>query len=151
MLDLKIPPPIVAILCGLGIVYLPDLFGFEAFEIPLQGWVAGIVIVFGLSFDLMGLLEFRKHATTISPLSPNKSALVVSSGIYRITRNPMYLGLAIVLVGVTIAFGSAIGLLMVLVFVLYITRFQIKPEERILEAKFGEAFVDYKAKVKRWI
>jgi len=63
----------------------------------------------------------------------------------------MYLGMAIVLVGVTIAFGSAIGLLMVLVFVLYITRFQIKPEERILEAKFGEAFVDYKAKVKRWI
>ena len=151
MLDLKIPPPIVAILCGLGIVYLPDLFGLEGFEIPLQGWVAGVVIVFGLSFDLMGLLEFRKHATTISPLSPNKSALVVSSGIYRITRNPMYLGMAIVLVGVTIAFGSAIGLLMVLVFVLCITRFQIKPEERILEAKFGEAFVDYKAKVKRWI
>ena len=151
MLDLKIPPPIVAILCGLGIVYLPDLFGLEGFEIPLQGWVAGVVIVFGLSFDLMGLLEFRKHATTISPLSPNKSVLVVSSGIYRITRNPMYLGMAIVLVGVTIAFGSAIGLLMVLVFVLYITRFQIKPEERILEAKFGEAFVDYKAKVKRWI
>ena len=151
MLDLKIPPPIVAVLCGLGIVYLPDLFGLEGFEIPLQGWVAGVVIVFGLSFDLMGLLEFRKHATTISPLSPNKSALVVSSGIYRITRNPMYLGMAIVLVGVTIAFGSAIGLLMVLVFVLYITRFQIKPEERILEAKFGEAFVDYKAKVKRWI
>jgi protein-S-isoprenylcysteine O-methyltransferase Ste14 len=151
MLDLKIPPPIVAILCGLGIVYLPDLFKLEAFEIPLQGWVAGVVIVFGLSFDLMGLLEFRKHATTISPLSPNKTALVVSSGIYRITRNPMYLGMAIVLVGVTIAFGSAIGLLMVLVFVLYITRFQIKPEERILEAKFGEAFVDYKAKVKRWI
>ena len=151
MLDLKIPPPIVAILCALGIVYLPDLFGLQAFEIPLQGWVAGVVIAFGLSFDLMGLLEFRKHATTISPLSPNKSALVVSSGIYRITRNPMYLGMAIVLVGVTIAFGSAIGLLMVLVFVLYITRFQIKPEERILEAKFGEAFVDYKAKVKRWI
>ena len=151
MLDLKIPPPIVAVLCGLGIVYLPDLFGLEGFEIPLQGWVAGVVIVFGLSFDLMGLLEFRKHATTISPLSPNKSVLVVSSGIYRITRNPMYLGMAIVLVGVTIAFGSAIGLLMVLVFVLYITRFQIKPEERILEAKFGEAFVDYKAKVKRWI
>jgi protein-S-isoprenylcysteine O-methyltransferase Ste14 len=109
------------------------------------------VIAFGLSFDLMGLLEFRKHATTISPLSPNKSALVVSSGIYRITRNPMYLGLAIVLVGVTIAVGSPMGLLMVIVFVLYITRFQIKPEERILEAKFGEAFVDYKAKVKRWI
>ena len=150
-LELKIPPPIVALLCAIGMVVLPDLIGLEAFEVPSQSWVAGLVILFGLSFDLLGLIEFRRHATTINPLSPNKSSQIVSSGIYRLTRNPMYLGMAIVLVGVTIWSGSPLGLLMVLVFALYITRFQIEPEERILEAKFGEAFLEYKSTVKRWI
>ena len=150
-LELKVPPPIVALICAIGIVYLPDLFALEAFEVAFQSWVAGLVILFGLSFDLLGLIEFRRHATTINPLSPNKSSQVVSSGIYRLTRNPMYLGMAIVLVGVTIWTGSQLGLVMVLVFALYITRFQIEPEERILEAKFGEAFLVYKSKVKRWI
>jgi protein-S-isoprenylcysteine O-methyltransferase Ste14 len=96
-LELKIPPPVVALLCAIGMVYLPDLFGLQAFEVPFQDWVAGLVILFGLSFDLLGLIEFRRHATTISPLSPNKSSQVVSSGVYRLSRNPMYLGLAIVL------------------------------------------------------
>jgi len=150
-LELKIPPPMVALLCAIGMIYLPDLFALEAFEVPLQSWVAGLVILFGLSFDLLGFIEFRRYATTINPLSPNKSSQIVSSGIYRLTRNPMYLGMAIVLVGVTIWTGSPLGLLMVLVFALYITRFQIKPEERILETKFGEAFLEYKSKVKRWI
>ncbi len=150
-LEFKIPPPVVALLCAIGMVYLPDLFGLQVFEVPFQSWVAGLVILFGLSFDLLGLIEFRRHATTINPLSPNKSSQIVSSGIYRLTRNPMYLGMAIVLVGVTIWSGSPLGLVMVLVFALYITRFQIKPEERILEAKFGEAFLGYKSKVKRWI
>ena len=78
-LELKIPPPIVALLCAIGMVVLPDLFGLEAFEVPFQGWAAGLVIVFGLSFDLLGLIEFRRHATTINPLSPNKSSQIVSS------------------------------------------------------------------------
>ena len=150
-LELKIPPPVVALLCAMGMVGLPDMCGLEAFAVPFQGWVAGLVIAFGLSFDLLGLLEFRRHSTTVNPLTPNKSSQVVSSGIYRHTRNPMYLGMAIVLVGVTIWSGSPLGLLMVLAFALYITRFQIEPEERILEAKFGEAFLDYKSTVKRWI
>ena len=78
-LELKITPPIVALLCAIGMVVLPDLFGLEAFEVPFQGWAAGLVILFGLSFDLLGLIEFRRHATTINPLSPNKSSQVVSS------------------------------------------------------------------------
>ena len=150
-LELKIPPPVVALLCAIGMVYLPDLFGPQVFEVPFQSWVAGLVILFGLSFDLLGFIEFRRHATTINPLSPNQSSQIVSSGIYRLTRNPMYLGMAIVLVGVTIWTGTPLGLVIVLVFAFYITRFQIKPEEQILEAKFGEAFLDYKSKVKRWI
>ena len=81
----------------------------------------------------------------------NQFLQVIFSVIYRLTRNPMYLGMAIVLVGVTIWTRNPLGLLMVLVFALYITRFQIKPEERIRETKFGEAFGEYKARVKRWI
>ena len=87
-LELKNPPPIVALLCAIGMVVLPDLFGLEAFEVPFQGWAAGLVVAFGLSFDLLGLLEFRRHSTTVNPLSPNKSSQVVSSRIYRLTRNP---------------------------------------------------------------
>ena len=64
-LELKIPPPIVALLCAIGMVYLPDLFALEAFVVPFQGWAAGLVIAFALTFDPLGPIEFRRHATTI--------------------------------------------------------------------------------------
>ena len=105
----------------------------------------------GASFDLAGLLAFRKAKTTVNPLTPNKSATVVTTGVYRLTLNPMDLGLALMLLALAVYLASPWALLGPLVFAAYITRFQIVPEERILTARFGTAYSAYCAQVRRWL
>ena len=122
--------------------------------IPLQPTVrlalAGALAVTGVGFDLLGLLAFFRSQTTINPLRPAKASALVTGGIYRITRNPMYVGLAFLLTGWAAWLGSLWPFLGPALFVAYITRFQIAPEERILRRKFGE-FDAYAARVRRWL
>ncbi|MFL6647317.1 MAG: methyltransferase family protein, partial [Sulfurifustaceae bacterium] len=89
--------------------------------------------------------------TTKDPRHPERATALVTGGIYRITRNPMYLGLALVLVGWGIFLSNVLSLLGVVVFLGYLNRFQIVPEERALEARFGEAYRQYKQTVRRWL
>ena len=84
-------------------------------------------------------------------MKPETTASIVTTGIYRVTRNPMYLGLAFVLMGWATYLANLAALLLVPAFVAYMTRFQIKPEERALLAKFGLSFAEYLAAVRRWI
>jgi protein-S-isoprenylcysteine O-methyltransferase Ste14 len=100
---------------------------------------------------LSGFVAFRHAKTTVNPLSPANSSSLVTSGIYRFTRNPMYVGLALVLLAWALFLSSPWSLLGPLVFVLYINRFQIVPEERILSGIFGEAYSAYRTKVRRWL
>ena len=105
----------------------------------------------GTCFDMAGLRAFFKAKTTISPLRPNRAAAVVTTGVYRITRNPMYLGLVLILLGLALYLASPWAVLGPLVFVAYITRYQIKPEERVLAAHFGAPYTAYCAQVRRWL
>jgi len=110
-----------------------------------------ILAIAGLFFDFLGLVAFRKMKTTINPLKPEKTSFIVTIGVYAITRNPMYLGMALLLTAWAIHLSTAMSLLGPIFFVLFITRFQILPEEKILKKAFGTPYENYLKKVRRWI
>ena len=150
-LDHKIPPPVIAVLCGL-MAWLIAHFtpGFQ-FDLPARLPVVAVLVLIGLALDLSGLLAFRKAKTTFNPLAPERSKVIVQSGFYRFTRNPMYLGMVFELLGLCIYLANPLAISAVVVFVVYITRFQIIPEERHLLAKFGESYAQYTRTVRRWL
>jgi protein-S-isoprenylcysteine O-methyltransferase Ste14 len=101
--------------------------------------------------DIWALLSFRKQKTTIDPRYPHKTSSIVTGGIYNYTRNPMYLGLVLILSATSIYFAARLGFFVIAAFILYMNAFQIKPEEEALEKQFGEEYLSYKARVRRWI
>lgn len=113
--------------------------------------VAGTLSLIGFGFDAAGIIAFLKVKTTVNPLQPHKTAALVTTGVYRITRNPMYVGMLFLLVAWGVFLGSAWTALGPVAFVLYITRFQIGPEERVLAILFGAAYADYKTTVRPWL
>jgi len=107
-----------------------------------------------LAAGLVGLASvghFRRAGTTVNPLSPERASRLVSGGVYCLSRNPMYLALLLALLAWGAWLGNAIALLVVPVFVYSMDRLQIAPEERALEALFGEAYMAYRRKVRRWL
>jgi len=112
--------------------------------------VAFFAIV-GFGFAISGVLAMRRARTTISPIKPEAATSLVTSGVYRFTRNPMYLGLCFVLLAWAVFLSSAWAFLGPGAFVLYINRFQIAPEENALSKLFGTAFANYQSKVRRWL
>lgn len=151
MLDHKIPPPIVAGLVAVamwGIASFPPLLSLA----PAVRWYAVLAIAgVGVAFDLLGLVAFRRAKTTVNPLKPDKASALVTGGIYRVTRNPMYVGLTLLLTAWAVYLSALWPFLGPVVFVLYINRFQIAPEERVMHDKFGAAYAAYAARVRRWL
>jgi len=113
--------------------------------------VALALLVIGQSISISGMMSFRRAKTTMNPIKPGAASSLVSSGVYRFTRNPMYLGLSVTLLGWAVFLSNWLALLAVPVFVLYINRFQIDPEERVLSSLFGAEYAAYKEKVRRWL
>jgi protein-S-isoprenylcysteine O-methyltransferase Ste14 len=150
-LELKIPPPVVALACGYGAWQLCAAVPGLAFDWPGRVAMAVLVASVGFSFDVVSILRFLAVRTTVNPLTPGKSERLVIDGLYRRTRNPMYVGLLLVLCGLAIHLGNPLALAAPAAFVAYITRFQILPEERMLAAKFGPHYDDYRAAVRRWL
>ena len=99
----------------------------------------------------MGFASFRRAKTTVNPMKPDSASSLVVSGIYDLTRNPMYLGFLVILVGWAFFLSNALGFIFLPLFVLYMNRFQIEPEERALASVFGEAFASYRSRVRRWL
>jgi protein-S-isoprenylcysteine O-methyltransferase Ste14 len=107
--------------------------------------------VLGVATAIQGVIEFRRARTTVDPRDPRKSTAIVTSGIYRFTRNPMYLGFLLVLVSWSVYLSNLCAAVGPVLFILYMNRFQIEPEERILSARFGEVYDAYKAAARRWL
>jgi protein-S-isoprenylcysteine O-methyltransferase Ste14 len=112
---------------------------------------ATLLAVGGVGVCLAGVLEFRRARTTVNPLRTGGASALVTDGIYRLTRNPMYLGFALVLLGWALYLEHPVALLGVPAFVLWIDRMQIPHEERALVALFGEEFARYCDRVRRWL
>lgn len=122
-----------------------------ALTFPIPSTIAFAVAAVGVSFDAIALLHFLRRRTTLNPLKPDSASALVTGGIYRFTRNPMYLGLATLLLAWAIYLGNLAALAGVPLFILYMNRFQIAPEERALEARFGAEYIAYRTRVRRWL
>lgn len=150
-LETKIPPPLLGLVTGLMMWLLSQLLPTLSMVSSNLYRVGIVIILAGLCLDVVALLQFRKNNTTISPLSPEKASTMVINGLYKYSRNPMYLGLLIVLTGWAFFLGNLASFACLPIFVRLITRFQIIPEERILRETFGEPYEKYLTQVRRWI
>jgi protein-S-isoprenylcysteine O-methyltransferase Ste14 len=150
-LELKIPPPVYALIIGSLMWLLNRYFPVaQLIESPWNRVGIAIIIIAGSS-DLWSLLLFFKKHTTPNPMKPQNTTGIVTSGLYKFSRNPMYVGLLIILTGYAIWLGSVTPFLLLPLFYWLITQMQIKPEERILQQKFGQEYLDYKNTVRRWL
>jgi len=147
-LELKVPPPAVALACAGGMKLLSWLPGPS-----MAGLRPGALLLaaLGVGIATAGVVSCRRAQTTVNPFRPEEASELVTTGIYGYTRNPMYLGMAVVLLGWATWLASAWALAGIAAFVAYLTRFQIVPEERALERLFGAAFTEYRARVNRWL
>ena len=150
-LDLKIPPAALWLAAAASIGTLAKAIPHLSFEFRGDDVMAIVVAFVGGALALAGLIEFRRANTSVNPLDPNRASSFVTTGIYRYTRNPMYLGMATALLGVTLWVGTLLGLFVIFLFCVYLTRFQIVPEERFLAQKFGQEFHAYCARVRQWL
>ena len=150
-LELKVPPLVLVLLIAgamwLAASQLPSL----AFSLPWRDGLAVTVSGGGILVLVAGLYEFQKAKTTFNPMTPDAASSVVTSGIYRVSRNPMYVGFLLLLIGWAIWLSHPLPFLLLPVFVLYMNRFQIVPEERALSAKFGKVYDSYREGVRRWL
>jgi protein-S-isoprenylcysteine O-methyltransferase Ste14 len=151
MLKTKIPPPLYMLVMA-GLMWLLDK------HLPLYRWLnepwndLGLVCVAAaLLNDAWSLALFFKAQTTPNPLAPAKASQLVVSGPYRISRNPMYLGLLLLLIGWALYLGSLSPWLAPPLLVLILNKQQIEAEESVLAAKFGQAYEDYRQRVGRWV
>lgn len=150
MLKLKIPPAVVFLIC-IGLMWAIDRQISDWFVIDLGQWVPRVMLVIGVYLGLAGLIQFRKNSTSVDPHHPEKASALVTTGVYNFSRNPMYLAMFLILLGGFIKFGEPAGLIVLIFYVWYMNEFQIKPEEEIMEQKFGEEFLEYKKEVRRWV
>lgn len=150
-LELLIPPPLVMLLTGVIMWLLSEVFPALDLAWMRSSAAAAAIALLGLVISLAGVAAFRHAGTTLDPKRPAEASALVSSGIYRYSRNPMYLGVLLMLAGWAIHLGNLLAILCALVFIAYITRFQIIPEERLLQDKFGTGFLTYKSKVRMWL
>lgn len=150
-LELAVPPPIVMVVTAIAMWLLSVLApGLTLGSLSTITAMVTIGLV-GFSIGLAGILSFRRALTTFNPRKPGSASTLVTFGIYRFTRNPMYLGLLLVLIAWALFLDNALSLMFAFAFALYIHRYQIRPEERFLQEKFGTDFTSYKAKVRAWI
>jgi len=142
----KIPPPIITLMCGLGIYFSRPLF--SKYNYISTDIIAASFLLFGVITLVTAVLSFKRQSTTVNPLQPEKASSLVISGIFKYSRNPMYLGMLLILLSMTIKFNFIGGILIIIAFVGYITKFQIIPEETVLEELFTDEFTRYKKKNK---
>ena len=148
---LRVPPPALTLLCLFGLVLSRWILSGLTFKFSGQIFVSIILVVVGISIGLIAIRRFYQVDTTILPDEMDSSSALVTGGIFKISRNPMYLGMAKVIAGVGLGLGTWVMLPILALFVFWITENQIKAEEHALVKIFGSEFEDYKSKVRRWI
>ena len=149
-MELKVPPVAVVLLAMLllfaGAQLLPQL----NIVFPGQTLIAILFVFVGILPGGQAVRSFVQKKTTVNPMSPASATKLVTDGVFRFSRNPMYLGLLCLLLALSIFLGTLTALIILPLFVWYMTEFQIKPEEESLKTVFGDAYQDYLKKVRRW-
>ena len=149
MMNNKIPPPIITFICGIAIFFSKSFFN-EFFSYN-NNIISLFLLILGLTVFASAVRSFNRQKTTINPLQPRKASSLVVSGIFKFSRNPMYLGMLIILLSISFKFNLIGGMVTSLFFYIYITKFQILPEESAMNDLFGDEFINYSKKTRRWI
>jgi protein-S-isoprenylcysteine O-methyltransferase Ste14 len=150
-LERKIPPLAVVIVAGAIMWIVARATPALRVPMPSRSPLAACLAAAGVVTSVLGVVAFRRARTTVNPMHPESSSALVVTGIYRLTRNPMYLGFLLLLLAWAVFLSNALAVLVLPTFVLYMNRFQIGPEERALTSTFGAAYVTYQARVRRWL
>lgn len=150
-LQLKIPPAVVTLIiaAGMWLVAQNIDYNWAVFESVLR--IEILFLGIGGILGLTGLIQFYRSSTSIDPHKPDQTSKLVTHGIYSISRNPMYLGLLFILAGYAFYLGSLLTFLLLPLFVVYMNRYQIVPEEEAMVEKFGDEYLRYKSEVRRWL
>lgn len=151
ILELKVPPVAVFLAVVLLMYWLKEITPALLITVPFVKVVSAGFTGIAVFVAAAGIYEFRKAKTTVNPIKPESASSVVNTGVFAYTRNPMYFGLLLIIIALGLWWQHLSVILCGALFVAYMNRFQIKPEERALERLFGEDYVDYKNQVRRWI
>lgn len=149
-LELRIPPVALVIIVAAAMAGLAYAVPADV-VFPAKLLVSVSLVVVGALVAVAGVVAFRRNKTTVNPFTPELSSSLVDTGIYRFSRNPMYLGLLLALAGWCTFLANWGAALLLPVFVAYMNRFQIQPEERALSQRFGSQFIAYSNAVRRWL
>jgi protein-S-isoprenylcysteine O-methyltransferase Ste14 len=150
-LELKLPPVALGVIAA-GLMWAASSAA-PAFDfiVPANSVFSASLALMGALTCLAGVVSFRRAKTTVNPMKPDSTSTLVVSGTYRYTRNPMYAGFLLILLGWAAFLSNVLALIVLPAFVLYMNRFQILPEERALAALFGDDYTEYLARVRRWL
>ena len=148
-METKIPPPIVTLIFGLSIYFSRGIF--QSVDIEYSYFIGVLLLLGGVTILISAVRSFKKDKTTINPLSPEQATKLVTDGIFKYSRNPMYLGMALVLGSMAVFFNLLGGVILITLFCLYITKFQIIPEERAMRDLFLDDFDKYTKVTRRWL
>ena len=146
---LKIPPPILVIVLITSIYFSSDKL--DLISIPYRTFFSIVILSIGILVIINPVVKFIKSKTTVNPVEFKNVEKLVTSGIYKYSRNPMYLGMIMIIISTTVYYLNFYSLLTPFIFYFWINRFQIKREEVFLEEKFGQEYLSYKTKTRRWI
>jgi protein-S-isoprenylcysteine O-methyltransferase Ste14 len=150
-LELRVPPVVLAAACLAAMWALARWMPGLDLHLPWRRTIATVLLLSGVATGIAGVAAFRRRGTTVDPTRPQRASAMVVTGVYRRTRNPMYLGLAFALAGVAVWQANLGAMAVVPMFVAWLTRLQIVPEERALRGNFGNGYDAYAARVRRWL
>lgn len=145
-------PPVAVVMLAVGVMWgvkraMPGL----TFDLPGIWALAIAFALVGVAVAAFGVAQFVRAKTTVNPLKPGGVSALVTSGVYRFTRNPMYVGMLFILAGVALAFSHPAAFAVLPAFLIYMNRFQISPEEAALSRTFGPHYAAYRQRVRRWL
>ena len=150
-LELKIPPAMLVLLFAVVMWFVSSMNPWAVIQIPGKEWVAGALWLIGFALIIVAAVEFISAKTTANPLTPGLATSIVTTGVYRLSRNPMYVGFLLMLVAWGVFLANVLSVLLLPLFVVYLNRFQIISEENALLAKFGDDYARYLRSVRRWV
>lgn len=150
MMKLKIPPAVVFLLFGSLMYLLAEFLPVGYFDFFGRKYLIGVLLIMAIVISGVALIQFYQAKTSIDPKNPSKASTLVSNGVYKYSRNPMYLSLLIILLAWALWLANAFNILLAAGFVSFMNKFQIKPEESTLGSLFGKEYDHYCIKVRRW-
>lgn len=150
-LELLIPPPLLLLATALLMWIFAVFLTFAKIDIPARTIIGTTAFTLGVLIDVCAVIQFWRAKTTVNPISVHNTTRLVTTGLYRFSRNPMYIGQLLILIAWAIYLRNVLSMFWIPAYIFWIERFQIVPEERLLEAKFRGTFIAYARRVRRWV